>query len=198
TSTTKTQQKETKRTRKQKNNSTNQTKNQQNKKPKNRQPKPPMDSRPGKNASSACRSSSRFFQRLLRSRSRPRSTTRSSAAGNSGRTIRIDGGSSATMRAIVAIASPVWNGAWPVNRKYNVAATEYTSACWSTFSIRTCSGAENSGVPINVPVLVRWLSPTSDLVSPKSPTLTRPLLSKKQLDGLTSRWTKPSRCASSK
>ena len=63
---------------------------------------------------------------------------------------------------------------------------------------RTCSGEANSGVPRKVPVSVRWASPPSDLDRPKSPILTRPSACRKQLDGLTSRWMTPSRCASSR
>ena len=52
-------------------------------------------------------------------------------------------------------------------------------------------------MPRNAPVRVRSASePSSDFDRPKSPTLTRPSASRKQFDGLTSRWITPSLCAS--
>ncbi len=155
-----------------------------------------MESLPGTKGDSAAWNSSRSRQRFAGSRSRPRSTALSNAAGRSRRSERIGGAGSQTIRASVAAGSPPWNGARPVSRQYSVAAVEYTSACGPTASPLICSGAANSGVPMNVPVRVSASEATSDLDRPKSPILTRPSASRKQLDGFTSRWTTPSRWAS--
>ena len=78
---------------------------------------PAIASRPGANGCSAAAKSAIVRYRRSRLRSSARSTIRSSSTGSSGRTDRIGGAGSETIRASVAAASFPWNGARPVNTK---------------------------------------------------------------------------------
>ena len=87
------------------------------------------------------------------------------------------------------------NGRWPVSSSYSTMPALKTSERGSTALPMHCSGDMYDGVPITMPVSVRF--DMSTRATPKSATLSSPVGVTIRFDGLMSRWTTPQRCANS-
>ena len=123
-----------------------------------------------------------------------RATSRSTAAGTSGRSARSGGGASRRCASSTSACVPT-NGGRPVSSWCATAPRAYWSDAPVTWSFAYCSGLMYSGVPIASPVFVSRC-PSVTRAMPKSVTIARPQRrSIMTFDGFTSRCTTPISCA---
>ena len=94
--------------------------------------------------------------------------------------------------------SPRVKGGLPVSSSKSTTPAEYTSERWSARPVPICSGGQYATVPIISPVRVEAASASTARASPKSATFTTPSSESRMFSGLTSRCTRPARCAAAR
>ena len=122
-------------------------------------------------------------------------TTSSSPRGTPGAWSDGRGGGSSRCAYITATSFSRENGGRPVRHSKRTHPSEYRSVRPSIGSPRICSGAQYVTEPMNCPVRVGPPRTSVRRINPKSVRYACPCSSRRTLPGLTSRWTRPLRCA---